>query len=820
MITVVTIDGVNLDVDDRIAAQMHLDGLAVSLNGYDQFAFHIEGGAPSPVWFHGDSVEVTIDFELPSPDDVGPELVFKGEITDRSWQPGGPHGWKLGYTCQGLRYQSDRVPITAPDLTGNYVLNRQPDDPYGTEADRGLSIGEMFERVLTIQSVADALDAVGIQYASLSPPTLHADTAADLALLTVVPPQPVHLGGDAIFNTLEQVLGRWMPTFLLVVPPSGILRCLDTQDISDDIGDDPHFLNRLLYLPGIDGVGDPGVGWPAIRSTTAHCATRVVLRGGPRTAAALLSTADGTLAEDWDPADEPSWTLYDYTSPGDAKDEGTVISMTGNSAEVLSTNALVTWAADFWSDRQAQIFLIDTSVTGINAYINRRVTTCDAHTAGSTTTITWDASQPAPSSSFNKYRLVGGAGGNADISRLYTVREPDSGDTGLDTYIGSHLVVRSPTPIKWANNSKAIDVFYAAAVVVGGTVATEVPVGVEVLPGSGQFRLVVPAVLTHGNPADLNLAYPTDVAGGLPIDVQIFALYATGVNSVAVPPDIMGVPQYEGSAYDDEGLEATLTIDVPSFRGEWDEASMTALGQAHLDSRKDTEYTGTGELMAPPTWNVLKLGYSLSYAIDGADSPWDMMQAPVQSCSVSWTNGQGPIHRTTWEFSTRRRPFSGDDMYLHPCTSGGDVLGGGGGGIGYADYAAMGLGGAFESHGDDGLDAFRGQVSGGLDQMRRGGGDGNEWGFNPLRDGPIGRPATEREKAQRAEGAANADRREGDRKDVAQANRAERQAADRARFQAEQDKKERERKAREDFASPHREFLESFDTGAPGIPND
>lgn len=686
MITSVTIGGTTYNATARIAARIHLESLTRTLQGYDDFSFAVRGGSPVPTWTHGTAVSVTIDFG------AGAVLKFTGEITDRSTAPGGPLGWTVAYTCQGLKYQADRVPITAPDLSGIWALNRTPDDPYFDPSDAGLTIGQILTRVLTIQSTADALAAVGMQYASLSPPTLHADTVADLALLTIVPPQPVQLGGESVLNILEQHLSRWMPKFVPELPPTGILRFKDTTDAAV-------FVPMTLTLPSDTGTGDPGVEWPSVRSSTRACATRIVLRGVDIAAVQLLSTADGTLVKAWSGGDETAWRLTDFEAPGDAKDDGAVISLTSTSALIKSTDVLKTAALNFWSGREAVVYLTNPVATGIGVTEYRRVTSNTAETAGANFTVTWDSSQPLDASGYTKFRMVGTGGSKLDVGRLFSAREPVTGHTGLNTYVGSHLVVRSSVPIKWANNTKSVDVYYSTALVVAGTVSTETPLGVEPLPSTGQFRLVQSDCTVAGSKADLETnGYPTTTAKGKPTDVQILAIYSRGANQVAVPPDVSGVPQYEGTGFTVEGLQVTRTIDVPSYADQWDATAMSDLAQQHLDTIKDTIYEGTGSLLVEPTFDVLEFNYAINYAIDGTTSPWSAINAPVRSVTISWPQASGSIHKVSFSFSNQRRPFSGDDLYLHPSFTGQSTLGQLQG-FGMESFAGQQIVGSFEMPG-------------------------------------------------------------------------------------------------------------------------
>jgi hypothetical protein len=525
------------------------------------------------------------------------------------------------------------------------------------------------------------LSAVGVQYSSLGPPTLHATTLADLALLTIVPPQPTQFSGEAIFCTLDQHLSRWMPSFVSEIQPDGILRFKNLNSTTV-------FVPRTLTLPSSTGVGTTGVRWPSVRASSARAATRLILRGGSQTAAALLSTVDGTLKEAWSSGDQSAWTLKVFTQPGDAKNVGAITSVTANTATIDPTDNALTWASNFWPGREGIIYLINTVTSGFAMTEMRIITANTALTAGGTSVITWDASQPLDNSGYNNYRIVASAGGLNEVGRLYNVREPHTGAVGLSTYIGAHLVVKSPIPIKWANNTKSVEIYYATGIVVGGSLAIETPLGVEVLPGSGQFRFIQPVVLPNGATSTLNTGYPTTVAGGLPIDVQILALYSRGINESIVPADSAGpVANYQGTAYTVQGMQITRLIDVPAYTNQWDAAAMAALGQQHLDAIKDTVYEGTGEILGEPTWDIFDFNYAFNYAIAGTTSPWSAINAPVRRVTLLFPQGEGVMHKTQFQFSTTRRPFSGDDLYLHPSFTGGSVMNNFGGDIGLSRLA-------------------------------------------------------------------------------------------------------------------------------------
>jgi hypothetical protein len=479
--------------------------------------------------------------------------------------------------------------------------------------------------------------------------------------------------GESLFSTLDQHVARWMPAYTIEVEPDGTVRAKNTTDPTV-------FVPRTLTLPGPGSTGDPGVQWPKVRSSTARCASRVVIRGGPNTAAAWLSLVDGTLAQAWSAPDQAAWTISDFATPQNWKDAGTIVSISGNTATVQSSSATANWAANYWSATESYIYLLDSLATGISTFDFRAITANTALAAGGTATITWDASQPLDNPDYTNYRVVGTAGSVNNVGRLFTPRDPKSGAVGLDTWIGSHLVVRSPLPLTVANNGSSIQIYYTAAFVVGaqgGLSDLTVPLGVQVMPTTGQFMLIQPDVTVFGNAQTLASGYPTTTSAGLPADVQVLCLYSLGALEGIYPPDDgSGNPTYAGTFFTAMGQSVTKYIDVPAFVNQWDQSAMDQLAQQHLLAIQDVVYDGTGEFYGEPAWDTLTFNYSLNYAIAGTTSPFSAMNAPVRAVTVEWPQGAGYMHKVTFEFSNQRRPFSGDDMYLHPAFSGSSILSG------------------------------------------------------------------------------------------------------------------------------------------------
>lgn len=659
MDTVLTINGVDYTAAQRAAARIAINGMHVVGGGYSTLDFSEVGiGTPFPTW--RDWLAVSLKTVS---DGV---TVYSGYIIGcQSGQSG--EGWTHGYSTRDRRWAADKlVPVTATDGTGTAVYNRTPDDEYGTASDRGLTLGTIVQRVLTVPATATRLHALGLMnYTSLSPPTLPAATLADLALMTVVPPSPVAFQGKAIFSQVEQHASRWMPRFVQGVGQDGTLRFRDSTSTAS-------YTPRTITLPSRFGSGDPVPRWPSVRRSSENVANRYTIRGGPKVEAYILSLLDGTLAEGFSSTDKSTWTYYDFIRPKGASDAGTVTSMTSTSATLQSGDNTVTWAANFWSGNQATVFLLNPVATGLSLIETRTVTSNAAMTAGSTAVVHWDSSLPTDSSSYTKYRITGTAGAGIDTFRLYYPREPQSGATGLATYVGAHMVRRSARPVHWANVSKSFDEFYTQAVVVGGNPLASLPLQVEPVPSLGGYRFVQPTVTVFGDLGKLKSGSPTTVADGLPSDVQILALYSRGALSAVYPADVSGVPQYGGTA-GAAGIQIDEYLDFPTWLDAGGAPDMTTLANEHCVTTQDVVYEVTiewsvGASGTLPAWSFLVPDYSLNVAVSGSTSPWSAINAPIRSVSVSWTAGpQSPsIQSISFSASTQRKPFTGDDLYVHP----------------------------------------------------------------------------------------------------------------------------------------------------------
>jgi hypothetical protein len=650
-----TIAGTAYTAPQRAAARIKpVDIFRTIDNGYDALAFSENCVGLTPSFHNGAPVVMQADFGF------GTKTYFKGEVTDVQWTPTAK-GYVIGYTALGLRYQADRVPVTAPDGTGRYVLNRDPQDPYFLTSDAGLTVGQCLSRALTVSFTANLLNAIGVGgYTSLSPPTLPASTVSDFALLTVVPRRPVVMEGECLINFLSQLVQRYQPAYVLELSPDGVFHVKDTTSTTV-------FVPQTLTLPGPGGAGTPGVQLPTLSRSTREVATQLILRGGPEGEATWLSFNDGTLNAAWSMADQNAWTLYDFTQPKDALDVGNITAIASTSATITSDSATETFAVNFWNGRQAVIFLYNYAASGIAQQEFRLVVSNTAMSAGGSATVNWDTNWPISYTAYTRYKLVGGAGTKNDVGRLLNVREPHTGATGLSTYIGAHLMARSPTLIRVANNDGTYAERYGSTATIcwsssGSPPYTEISIGVQPVPSTGQFRLVEPMVLPFGNPSDLQQnGWPT-FAKGLPGEVRVLAFYSRGALQSTQP-----ATGYAGTAYTVDGLQATKYMDYTDWIWKNDQSAMNTLASEHFKSLRDAVVEGTINIFGLAPFDALTFTNSLNIAVAGGTSPWSAMNAPIRAVRVTWATAGGEgIWLTQLHFSTRRKPFTADDLYVHP----------------------------------------------------------------------------------------------------------------------------------------------------------
>ena len=652
MKTVVSIGGVDYDGAARARAGfVAIDSFKRTVEGVDSLDFTV-----FPCCSTGFVPGVEVRLTTTDDDGANPVLRFVGDLP-RAQRRSGPGGWTHNYSCPGLKARAEKVTILASDGSGTAAFNLPPQDDAYDPSLAGMTVGAIVQAVLEAPDVRAALAEVGIGgfAGGVHLPSI---TLADLAALYIVPPDPVQLSGQSVLNTLESFIQAWHPQFALWCEPTGILRVRSInsfQPVPVQLAGDGGFS---------DGVTDPVDGLN-FEINTDTCFTRYEIIG-VECGLFYGSTRLGTLAPAWTAKDQKSWTIRDYTTPDDAVDQGSISDLTPTSCTIHSDYPKSHWDAQYWPSVGGSIMFVD-SVSG--AYQSnsdvRTITSCTAMTAGGSSAITWDNSQPLNSSSFNHYRLEGLRSPKAVVGRLYDLRDPATGDVGLKTWAGAHLRNRMPRPMWYGNSSARSQITTATAKVQwsadGKSPYYELPIPVEVVRNAGQILLTEPAVQLSATPMVLQNGYPASEGAGAPHDVIAYVPYSLGTLIASAPVDA----GYSGTAFTRFGIQRTRKLPIEAFNDRGALTLMRQLAAEKLACFHDAVATGSFDWIDTPTaFDAMQMGYAVSLSVP--DYPLEIagLALPVRSVTWSWSSSGGLT--TSIEFSNLQRPFEGDDLFIHP----------------------------------------------------------------------------------------------------------------------------------------------------------
>lgn len=565
---------------------------------------------------------------------VDGDAVFAGDVVDAPLDFS-DLGWGKVYQCRDLRARGDKVPFTDSNSLGAYATyNYDAEDPDKIDARLGRTVGEILQDVLTMQDNADGLDAYGIGgYTSLGPPTLHAATLADLAAMTVIPPNPVRIGGECLLRSIVGFLGQWAPNHAMWVRPDGVIRFLDTRTPTE----------HVLTLDDCGGRIEP----PSVTRSVAECFQRVFVRGKAVALPKLLTLLNGGLVEDFgygalsNSAAKAAWTPEDALRDQDARSTGSCTCADTTHVVVTSDPGAQTWGANEWdqSQRRGRVYVSNSIATGVDQFFSSRVVANTAKTSGGTSTLTLET--PLPSLDFDAYVLYGLSSGASLVWRKYKAADPT---------IAASLANRMTYPVPYVNagGSAATLVSYPQASVVWTLPGSDVPLEffnpiVSIDLDAGTFLLGTPTYNYNNAPPD---------------DVRILAAVNVGVLSATKPAS-----GYEGTSHDVEGLEDTLTITLDSWRDPANQANVEAFAQDQLDSVKDAVIEGSvtiHDLFVPG----LAFGIGLSFDAD-YDTGWETLNAPVTEVEVAWNSRSASHYTTRVQYSTRRASCNAS-AYLQP----------------------------------------------------------------------------------------------------------------------------------------------------------
>jgi hypothetical protein len=658
--TTLTVDGTTYNAAALAANRIKLDRLARELAEFDELAFHQFGLSLPPLFKEGQAVTLSADGTP----------VFKGEISDTQQAESG-EGWAFAYTAKGLKYLGSKVAVTnAVDFTGEIVYNLPPGDEDYIQANAGLSVGTILQKVFDAH--ASALAAYGIAgYVS-----------GDLTPLTLVPVRPVLFNGRNLFAAVDSFLEQWAGNCVCAVrwnagTSDWRVRILDTTDSTA-------FVPTTLTLDS-----DP-VEPPEVRRDANGVFSRVVVRGFSDVQPAYASLGDGTLLKGWTAADETAWTMDDFTHPKGGADDGAISAVTSTSATISSDDAAKVWGTNYWGTNEGVIYLINPTSTTITQQEWRIVTANGSLSAGGSCTISWDSSQPLVNGGYTRYHLAGSPPGRSNTYRLYSVvgQAGDPPNTPGPTnpnpsYVAQHMVRRFPRPVVFSpSDALATQTQYPRAAIgwSSGHVKPYVlwNANFEILPSTAQIRFYEPVVKAFGTPSNLTLG-GTHV-DGKPDDLIVLLAYARGVLSAPAPADVAGVAQYAGTGFSFLGLQRTWYVDVPSWNYFGDTTNMAALAAMLLKTVQDVVYEGS--VVYHGLYETALTGeIALSFAGSGFTTGWEAINSPVRSAVVEWPDaGSADDWLTTLRFSNRRKPQTGEDYYIHPAFAGGAAWEGGGSG--------------------------------------------------------------------------------------------------------------------------------------------
>lgn len=652
MTRILTIDGVDYDQAGRKAASLIVDAFcAWDLDDDAWLEFHEHAAGYQPMFVGRKPVEYRIDGVLRfrgATTLVEPSLSREG----RTW----------GYRCVGLKHLVHTLPFTALDGSGRVSYNLPVTDEESIPSRRGLSVGEIVKAVL--ESNAAALASIGVGW--------DAATEAQLAAMTLVPPNPCEIAGVNLGEAIGQIL-RWnSQNVRFVILPSGLIRFVDASGLG--------LLGTTAEVHALTLGVDP-IHPPMLRRDWSGCAPRVVVRGRGDVRPARVSLLGGELVPAWTMDQQNAWKDSDYTHPGDASDVGTVATTTGpTTIEVQSSDAGREWPVNFWNKRDAWIHLKKSTGLGVAYSVSAPVVACDALTAGGTATLTLRIElENSASDAWEEYELIGKTApledddddtGLSNVWRLFDVVTPGG-------FVEDHLATSSEVPFPFYGlngaSSQLVSTPVCNLLYAGGAI----PATFKVVPETGQVLFDEPIVRTLSSAEAL-------AAGGSavtpPDDVLMLLLYSRGALEASHPPDVAGVPQYAGTAHTEAGMTNTLVVDAPQWGYVGNQPRMAEFARMVHETLCDVVCEGVAVYQGVFE-AVLDVddGHALNFAAACGETGDESAALTVRSVVVRF-NHQGGGSAATMEMTLSNRvDFRTDPgLYTHSMSQ----VGGGGFGAG------------------------------------------------------------------------------------------------------------------------------------------
>jgi hypothetical protein len=631
MSSILTINGVAYPQSSRRSASLLVDGRGWDVDGDFWLEFSEFGAGPQPQFNRPYDVSLALS--------VTPFTVyFTGQIA--SIQPAWNEvGRTWGYRCLGLKYLANWIPVTAADGSGYMRFNVSPTNPsYYVASMAGQSVGQIISYCLGQHSTQ--LAAIGV--------TTDGTTASGLAALTLVPSDEVDVTGERLWSAMESVLQRWARNVRLIITPLGLVRAIDiTRGTAETL------------TCGTDPI-DP----PLFSRAWTSCATNFTVRGRgliePGYVQTMMIGGVQSFTPAWTNTQQDDWTYAAWTDPAGATDSGTVTTVNSSTqVTVRSSNALETWATNYWNGIQAWIYLTNSGGSGVTYTESRPITACSSMSAGGTATITLAyALSNSSSGAYDGYSIIGtnvplSSGGLGDVWRLYDVTDPGA-------LIADHMVPNFPVSVPFIsfNGQSAILTTSPECQIVTATGAGSAQF--QVMPNTGQVLFVRPVVEQCNSIAVLNAGGSNVVA---PVNIYMLLPYSRGALETTYPSS-----GYAGTAYTQAGLERTGYCDVYSWGYAGNATVLNDLAQMLQASLGNTQVEGTVHYRGLyATMQDPSGGYLLSIAGNGYTTGDEALGIPVRAYTVRYLNdGMGGLnYETGLRCSNRQEPRTGESQYTH-----------------------------------------------------------------------------------------------------------------------------------------------------------
>lgn len=623
MATVVTIDGITVDLDNEVS----LSSCTFYKRGsYPVFSFQRRGiDLPDPDPYEGKSCVVTLDGTIR----------FRGRVTSTppSWTG---VGWVASYQALGQRWMGDLYPfIQESDGMNTASFNLSPDDSQFDATRAGRTVGQILTTCLGWATNTASLTAAGIVYNST--------TQADLDTLVHIPPRPVTINGDKLISAIEGFLDANAPNYALYIEPAdGTLRFLNMRDV------DPIDLTMGSYE------GAP----PVFGRDTSDCRQAVMVKGTPWTIPALVSLLDGGLSEDFgyvlngvtvsNGTAKSIWTPDLFQSPSNTNSNSASSGVASVSTTTVITidpaDALQAWPANFWDQsstgRKAWVFLFAPSLGGaINQFHPARIVSNTALTAGGTCTITIDSPLNAGvMASYTTFAIYGMAGGLLNCWRKYKIN---------NSAIVAKLADRFQAPVPFVSSvapSASLTTVPAATIIKNGQ---ELPATFVLDKSSGHVYFDLPT----------SLLFRTPTGAVAPDDIRVMLAVYSDTNNVRVPAS-----GFEGTSYTQCGLQDEMTIFLGDWRDPLNKSQVQTWAQNVLDCVKDIQLSGSVEVYNKVD-DAMSMGCGVNLIGSGYSTGYETANIPIVGYTLMWEQpGAAHIWTSVIEYSNRCNPFGAEDF--------------------------------------------------------------------------------------------------------------------------------------------------------------